>query len=198
MKLYQITFLGFIFFALLISSCNTPYTYKKRGYFHIDLPQKKYTTFNKQEYPYTFEYPEYAHIIKDTSFFDNSPENPWWINIDIPQLNGRIYLSYKDLSNNNFDTVIAEAYKMAYLKHTDIATGIKDSLMETPNKIEGIYFNLKGNTATANQFFLTDSTKHFIRGALYFDATPNEDSLALVNNFLKKDLLHLINTLRWK
>ena len=79
-----------------------------------------------------------------------------------------------------------------------MATGINDSLMRTPNGVDGIYFSLDGNTATANQFFLTDSTRHFLRGALYFDAAPNADSLGIVNDFLKKDLLHLINTLRWK
>ena len=87
---------------------------------------------------------------------------------------------------------------MAYKQHVDVSTGIEDSLMQTPNGVEGIYFSLGGNTATANQFFLTDSTKHFLRGALYFDATPNADSLGIVNDFLKKDLQHLINTLKWK
>jgi gliding motility-associated lipoprotein GldD len=70
--------------------------------------------------------------------------------------------------------------------------------MITPNGAEGLYYSLKGNTATANQFFLTDSTRHFLRGALYFNAAPNEDSLGIVNNFLKQDLFHLINTLKWR
>lgn len=61
-----------------------------------------------------------------------------------------------------------------------------------------MYFDLGGNTATANQFFVTDTTKHFLRGALYFDATPNADSLSIVNDFLKKDLEHLINSLKWR
>jgi gliding motility-associated lipoprotein GldD len=87
---------------------------------------------------------------------------------------------------------------MAYKQHTDISTGINDSLMKTPNGVEGIYFSLRGNTATANQFFLTDSTKHFLRGALYFNTSPNEDSLGIVNDFLQEDLHHLINTLRWR
>jgi len=87
---------------------------------------------------------------------------------------------------------------MAYKQHVDVSTGIDDSLMRTPNGVEGVYFSLGGNTATANQFFLTDSTKHFLRGALYFDATPNADSLGIVNDFLKKDMLHLINTLKWR
>jgi gliding motility-associated lipoprotein GldD len=96
------------------------------------------------------------------------------------------------------DSLVNDAYKMAYKQNTEVATNIGDSLMRTPNGAEGIYFSLKGNTATANQFFLTDSVHHFFRGALYFDATPNEDSLGIVNDFLKKDLLHLINTLKWK
>jgi gliding motility-associated lipoprotein GldD len=79
-----------------------------------------------------------------------------------------------------------------------VATGIVDSQMVTPNGVEGIYFSLGGNTATANQFFLSDSVTHFLRGALYFDAAPNEDSLSIVNEFLKKDLQHLINTLKWQ
>jgi gliding motility-associated lipoprotein GldD len=87
---------------------------------------------------------------------------------------------------------------MVHKQHDEVSTGIDDSLMRTPHAVEGIYFSLKGNTATANQFFLTDSTHHFLRGALYFDAAPNEDSLRTVNEFLKQDLQHLINTLRWK
>ena len=187
-----LAFAGFIF------GCNSSYTYKKKGYFHIDFPEKKYRLFSEPGYPYTFEYPVYSNIIKDTSFFDTRPENDWWINIDFPRFGGRIYISYKEVKKNNFDSLVNDGFKMAYKQHTDISTGITDSLMKTPNGAEGIYFSLSGNTATANQFFLTDSVEHFLRGALYFNTSPNEDSLSIVNNFLKKDVLHLINTLKWK
>lgn len=191
-----------VFVVLLfttLTACNSPYTYKKKGYFAIDFPEKEYRLFDQPGYPYTFEYPVYANIIKDTSFFDSKPENPWWINIDIPWFRGRIYVSYKDIrSRNQMDSLVNDAFKMAYKQHTEVSTGIDDSLMRTPNNVEGIYYTLKGNTATANQFFLTDSTRHFLRGALYFDATPNEDSLGIVNDFLKTDLRHLINTLKWR
>lgn len=194
-------FFFLVFFLSLTSflfSCNSTYTYKKKGYFHIDFPEKKYQTFDQPGYPYTFEYPVYANVIKDTTFFDAKPENDWWINIDVPRFGGRIYISYKEVEKNNFDSLVNDGFKMAYRQHTDISTGINDSVMRTPNGVEGIYFSLSGNTATANQFFLTDSTKHFLRGALYFNAAPNEDSLGIVNEFLKKDVLHLINTLKWK
>jgi len=182
----------------IIFSCNSPYTYKKKGYFHIELPEKKYQEFDQPGYPYTFEYPVYSNVIKDTTFFDARPENDWWINIDVPRFGGRIYISYKEVEKNNFDSLVNDGFKMAYKQHTDVSTGINDSLMRTPNGVEGIYFSLSGNTATANQFFLTDSTKHFLRGALYINAAPNEDSLGIVNEFLKKDVLHLINTLKWR
>jgi gliding motility-associated lipoprotein GldD len=185
-------------FALLLAACNSNYPYKKKGYFRINLPEKKYRQFDQPGYPYSFEYPVYANILKDSTFFGDKAED-WWINIEVPELAGRIYISYKEIgARNKFDSLIDDAFKMAYRKHTDISTGIQDSVMRTPNGVEGIYFSLAGNTATSNQFFLTDSTKHFLRGALYFDAAPNEDSLSIVNDFLKKDMLHLINTLRWK
>ena len=188
-----------VFILFLNTACNSNYTYKKKGYFKIDLPEKKYRIFNQPGYPYSFEFPEYANVTKDSTFFGEATENPWWINIDIPSLGGRIYISYKEIGEKNkFDSLVNDGFKMAYKQHTDVSTGINESRIQTPNGIGGIYFNLKGNTATANQFFLTDTSKHFLRGALYFDATPNEDSLSVVNDFLKKDLDHLINTLQWK
>src|SRR5438128_2048032 len=84
-------------FTMLVCACNSPYIPKQEGYFKIPLPEKKYITFNEPSYPYTFEYPDYAHIVKDTTFFDSIPENPYWINIDFPQFAGRIYMSYKSI-----------------------------------------------------------------------------------------------------
>jgi gliding motility-associated lipoprotein GldD len=107
-------------------------------------------------------------------------------------------VSYKEIGKNKFDSLVNDAFKLSYKQHTYKASAIEDSAMVTPNNVHGMYFTLAGNTATANQFFLTDSTRHFLRGALYFAATPNEDSISIVNDFLKKDLLHLINTLKWK
>ncbi|MEO8582991.1 MAG: hypothetical protein ABI415_04290 [Flavitalea sp.] len=189
----------FLFITLFIfsCSCNSDYTIRQKGYFKIDLPQHRYQVFNDPVYPYSFEYPVYSKVVRDTSFFDDKPENPYWINIDFPSLNGKIYMSYKMVHANEFDKLVDDAFKLTY-KHSTKATGIKDSLIRTPNGISGIFFKVGGNAATAKQFFVSDSTKHFLRGALYFDATPNADSLALVNDFLEVDMKHLINTLKWK
>jgi gliding motility-associated lipoprotein GldD len=185
------------FYILLITSCNSDYTPKPRGYFKIDFPKKQYRLFDQPGYPYSFEYPVYANVVKDSSFFGEATENPWWINIDFPQFNGRVYVSYKEIGKNKFDKLINDAFTMTN-KHTLKAYSIDDSLISTPNHIHGVFFKVGGDVATANQFFLTDSTKHFLRGALYFDATPNEDSLGIVNRFLVDDVKHMINTFKWK
>lgn len=184
-------------FLLLIYSCNSEYTAKPRGYFQIEFPEKAYQSFNQPGYPYTFEYPVYARVTKDTSFFDVEAD-PYWLNIDVPQFGARIYVSYKDIGRNKFDSLVDDAFEMAYKQHTYKASGIEPVEFKTPAGISGVYITLRGNTATANQFFLTDSVNHFLRGALYFGATPNEDSISIVNDFLRKDMEHLINTLRWK
>jgi gliding motility-associated lipoprotein GldD len=188
-------FLLLIFFCL--QSCNSPYTPKRRGYFRIDFPQHEYQTFDRPGYPYSFEYPVYANVIKDSSFFDTVPENPYWINVDFPRFGARIYISYKQVGPNSYDKLTDDAFKMTY-KHASKASSIDQTVIHTPNGIGGIFFHVGGNAATAQQFFLTDTTRHFLRGALYFDTTPNEDSLAIVNNFLQEDLRHLINTFKWK
>lgn len=182
---------------VIFSACNSDYTPKPKGYFKIDFPQKQYRVFQQTGYPYSFEYPVYANVIKDSSFFGEATENPWWINIDYPQFNGRVHISYKQVGLNKLDKLVNDAFTMTN-KHNLKAYSIDDSLMVTPNNVHGLFFKVGGNVATANQFFLTDSVTHFLRGALYFDATPNEDSLGIVNRFVLEDLKHMINTFKWK
>ena len=183
--------------ALVLIACNSDYTVRRKGYFAIDFPKHEYQVFNKPGYPYTFEFPVYASVIQDTTFFEDKPENPYWINIDFPRFNAKIYVSYKDIGKNKFDDLIKDAFNLTY-KHVSKASDIRDSLMHTKMGITGIFFQAEGDVATAKQFFVTDSVKHFLRGALYFDATPNADSLGVVNDFLQADMKHLINTLQWK
>lgn len=215
MKLLSQKLIFAAFFFVLLS-CNSTYSHKKKAYFNVDFPAHIYQKFDTLDYPYSFEYPVYAHIIRDTTFFDVKPENDYWINIDFPQFNARIFLSYKiiggkvmlkkQMSNgsyldsagvNRFDLLVNDAYKLTN-KNSEIATSISDSFMVTPNNISGVFFKVGGNAATARQFFLTDSTRNFIRGALYFSSSPNADSLRPVHDFFQQDILHLINTFKWK
>jgi len=215
-KNWQIHRLIYFLFALLFISCNSNYTSKKEGYFKIDFPKKVYTTFNDPAFPYSFEYPVYARIAKDSSYFNEGSNNPFSINIVFPSFNGTIFISYKNVGGtsvykvknpdgsyrdstgkNSFEKMVNDSYNLTY-KNDIKAYSIEDSVMHTPNNITGVFFKLSGNVATAKQFFLSDTLHHFLRGALYFDATPNEDSLRPVNAFLQEDMKHLINTLKWK
>jgi gliding motility-associated lipoprotein GldD len=185
-------------FAGTFFSCHSAYTPKPRGYFRISFPEKSYRLFDEPGYPYTFEYPVYAKIVKDTSFFNHKPENPWWINIEFPQFNGKIYISYKIIgSKYTLDKLVNDAYTMTY-KNTVRADAIVPVQFSTPNHVSGIFYNVSGNAATARQFFATDSTRHFLRGALYFYAVPNADSLKPVLGFVEKDMWHLLETLKWR
>lgn len=184
--------------GIFLSACNSDFVQKERGYFKIDFPKKQYQVFDRPGFPYSFEYPVYGTIIQDSLFFEEKAENPYWINIDFPQFECRLHLSYKEIGKHKFDSLVNDAFTMSYKQHTTRASAIQSQPFTTPNGVSGVYFTLKGNAATANQFFATDSVKHFLRGALYFNATPNEDSLRPVNNFLREDMQHLINTLRWK
>jgi gliding motility-associated lipoprotein GldD len=193
----HLSVLLFVVCLLTSFSCNSPYVPKPTGYFKIDFPEKEYRLFDEPTFPYTFEYPLYAAIIRDTSFFGDTPENPWWINLDFPQFHGRVYISYKVIGQYKLDKLLNDAFNLTN-KQSVKASYINDSLIATPNNVHGMYFRVSGDVATANQFFLTDSTKNFLRGALYFDATPNQDSLQPVNDFLVRDLMHLINTFKWR
>lgn len=182
----------------------------------MTFPERGYTLFDQEGYPYSFEYPVYAKVVKDSTYFDNNPENPYWINIDFPQFGGKIFLSYKIIGGkviykikqqngtykdsagiNAFDRLVNDAFMLTN-KNESNATSIRDSLVKTPNGITGVYFRVGGNAATSRQFFLTDTTRNFFRGALYFDVTPNADSLRPVLDFLQADIDHLINTFRWR
>ena len=196
-KKYSIICFAAIICLLIVTACNSTFTPKPRGYFKTNFPEHQYKLFNEPGYPYQFEYPVYAAVVKDSTFFEDKAENPWWINIDFAQFDSRLYISYKELPKNNFSKMVNDAYNLTY-KHSYKASFIDDSLFHTPNNVTGVLFKVGGNAATANQFFLTDSIHHFLRGALYFNAPPNEDSLKPVNDFLLQDLKHLINTFQWK
>jgi gliding motility-associated lipoprotein GldD len=185
---------------LLYTACEQTYTPKPRGYFQITFPKREYRVFDQPGYPYTFEYPVYANIVKDSLFFGQKTENPYWINVEFPTLNGKIYMSYKEIGKgeNDFQKLVNDAFKMTY-KHTYKAEYIEEKSIGNPdNNIYGLFYDVGGNAASAKQFYVTDSVKHFLRGALYFDAAPNADSLAPVHKFLQEDMLHLVETLKWR
>jgi len=178
--------------VVLISACHQPYSPKPRGFFRIDLPQKNYLA-SDSSLPYLFEYPDYTTITPDPQ----APNEKYWININYPAYKATLHLSYKDVSGNLFN-YLEDAYTLVS-KHIPKADAINDSVVfDNDRKVFGLTYRIEGSgAASPYQFFVTDSTAHFLRGALYFKTTPNNDSLAPVIDFIISDVHHLINTLHW-
>lgn len=175
-----------------ILSCQSPFAPKPRGYFRIDLPEKSYQKFDTT-YPYKFEYPTYATISES----EHAQGEKYWINIQFKSFDATLHISYK-LVNGNLITYLEDAYTLA-TKHIPKADAIYDSLIIERNRdLFGLMYQIEGSeVASPYQFLLTDSTSHFVRGALYFNTIPNNDSLQPVIKFLKQDIDHIINTFSW-
>ena len=180
---------------LVAPSCSNDFTPKPRGYFRIALPEKKYILLDSV-YPYKFEYPAYARITNDPL----SPLEKNWINIEMPVFHGRIHISYKSLVDKNLLVKYTEDTRTLALKHMAKASGIRNIAINDPGrKMYGLVYEINGmGAASPYQFYLTDSTRHFLRGSLYFDVVPNNDSLAPVIDFVKSDIQHLFETINWK
>ena len=188
-----IRFLFFTFLLLGMLSCEQAYTPKPRGYFRIDLPEKQYLSFDTI-FPYSFEYPVYSIISNDP----HSPEEKYWINLNFPDFKATVHISYKHI-DGNLVTYLEDAHTLV-TKHIAKADAIYDSLIVDRNRnLFGLAYELQGSgAASPYQFFLTDSSTNFVRGALYFNTVPNNDSLEPVIAFIKKDIVHLFSTFNWK
>ena len=184
---------------ILITGCNEKYTPKPRGFFRINFPEKSYARLGN-DYPFDFEVPDYARIKNDRQ----NPEEKYWINVVVPENKAEIHLSYYNLQNNKAKTrellikLMEETRSLAY-KHSIKATSIDEQVFI--NKAENVFgtiYRIKGNAASPMQFFLTDSTRHFLRGAFYIREVPDIDSLRPVIDFYEPDVIRMIESTIWK
>jgi gliding motility-associated lipoprotein GldD len=181
--------------ALLSIRCGRDYTPKPRAYFRIDLPAKEYKSLS-DGFPYHFEIPVYAVINPYRGKWNDGDTSDYWINVEYPQFHGRVHLTYKRI-RNNLENMVTDAHTYAY-KHSVKADAIIQSEFDNAQtRVFGVLFDIKGNTASSVQFYATDSTRHFLRGALYFDCEPNKDSLAPVREFLRADMVRMMESLTW-
>jgi len=180
--------------AVLGCSQEVEYTPKPKGYNRIDLPLHQYNLL-QESHPYIFEYSASARILKDTFGI----AEPDWIHIYYPTLRADIQITYKDIRNNpkRLIELINDAHKLAS-KHQIKADAIEESVIKTPSGKTAALFELSGEVPSQFQFYTTDSTQHFLRGALYFPTATHNDSLAPIIEFVKEDIIHLLNTTRWK
>ena len=166
--------------------CTTAVQPKPMAYLRLDYPEAKYTTTEKRGF-FTFE---------QNTFAECTPTTASNFNLVYPEMKATVYLNYNQV-NQNLDSLLNDAYKLPY-KHLSKAESIPERIFVNPqNKVYGTLFTVVGNAASQYQFFLTDSTDHFLVGSLYFYAKPNYDSIYPAVKYIEKDLVRLMETLQW-
>jgi putative hemolysin len=187
------SFMLFILSSFLLTSCDEEYTPKPKGFFRIALPAKEYKPFSASGCPFSFEMPVYASEARDSS----PGSGPCFMDIQFPAFRATVYLTYKPVANDLQKLV--EEHRSMTMKHIPKANAIDEEAYADPaNRVFGSRYTVKGNAASSTQFYLTDSTSHFIRGSLYFYSLPQPDSIAPVLTFINGDIRHLVETFRWK
>ena len=188
--------------TLFVTACGgeSDYSPKPRGFYRINFPERGYRQFESDQ-PFTFQYPKYAVMERDTL---SKPTGrllnmQTLLNMQFPQFNATLHLSYETIpSQKIFDELIEDAHKFAF-KHTVKATSIDEGIINYPDrKVYGIYYTIDGNAASSVQFYLTDSVKNYLRGALYFNSEPRLDSIQPVLDFVKQDVDMMIKSFKWK
>ncbi|MFC2114224.1 gliding motility lipoprotein GldD [Bacteroidota bacterium] len=179
--------------VLFFISCRENYTPKPKAYFRINYPAHQYQLYHA-DCNFSFEYPTYAEVEPDKT----RGAEPCWINVHYLPFNARLHISYKPVSGiESFYQLTEDTREMVY-KHVPKADAIAETLIQTDNGIYGMLYELEGSTASALQFFVSDSIANYLRGSLYFDSRINRDSLEPVIEFLKVDIQRMISTFEWK
>lgn len=181
-----------VFFSLLLTACGKTYIPKPYGYFRVEMPEQTYRRLDTLNLPFTFDVPAGVKITDRAT-----KEDKYWIDLSYPYLNANIYCSYKPVKGNLME-LLEDTRRIVY-KHSIKADGIKEKVFENEVKeVHGILYDLKGNTASSLQFILTDSSTHFFRAALYFNNVPNKDSIAPMADYVRDDMIRLMESFEWK
>jgi gliding motility-associated lipoprotein GldD len=190
----QSTILFWFISLLFLASCSADYQPKPKGYNRLVLPKQEYQSL-PDSLPYEFEYSKSAKLMKDTSWVSGKH----WVEIYYPTLKANIHITYKKV--NGKEAILKELLNDAYnltSKQQIKANGIDEVITRTPSGKTAVIAEISGEVPSQFQFTMTDSSKNFLRGALYFNTRVQNDSLAPAIDFMKKETLHLINTLEWR
>lgn len=186
-------FFPLAFLVLGCFACETNWLPKPPGYNRIDLPKHEYIRL-EEGYPYQFDFSTQSQVEADS--FNLTEKD--WINLNYKKLGAKVHLTYKKIDKNtDFQVLSNDAFNLT-AKHQIKAYGIEEVVLLTPNGYSAVVAELTGEVPTQFQFFVTDSTTHFLRGALYFNTALKNDSLAPVIEYIKIDLAHLINTVNFE
>ncbi|MBB4080380.1 gliding motility-associated lipoprotein GldD [Lewinella aquimaris] len=173
---------------------------KPRSYPRVEYPVRAYTTLGADYCPFTFERPASTRVLRETSYFDEAPADSCWFNLKLaPALNGTLHFSYYPVSSYaQWEELRDEAFQLVGV-HNQRASDIQEIVVHRDSaRVHGVAFDIAGPAASPFQFFLTDTTHHFLRGALYFETQVNPDSLAPVIEYVKEDIFRIVETLEWR
>ncbi|WP_288339974.1 gliding motility lipoprotein GldD [uncultured Roseivirga sp.] len=192
-KTFNLIFASTIILGAILS-CEEVYLPKPKGFNRIDLPEPRYQIL-PDTFPYNFQYSDHSVLTRD----DSKNAERYWVNLIYPQFDAIVQITYKSLVDprNQPQVLLNEAFELA-MKHNVKAYGIEESLIKIPNGQVASVTELEGEVPTQFQFFTSDSTHHFFRGALYFNTATKNDSLAPVIEYIKTDMIHLLNSFEWK
>ena len=185
--------------VIIIFSCREEAVIlpKPRAYPKVEFPNKVYEKVQLEDCAFQFEKPVYSNVVKDEFFFDEKTPDPCWFDIVYPQFNGKLHCSYYPVDGRVvFDSLVTDAFELVS-KHRIKANYRDEFRIDKGNNVSGILFDLGGPVASPMQFFLTDSTQHFFRAALYFENKVNPDSMSIIHEFVKEDISKMIDSFSW-
>lgn len=173
---------------------------KPRSYPRVMYPERAYEKKQSAYCQFSFDAPASSSLIREELFFDRTPPDSCWFDLKLaPELNGSIHFSYYPIdSEGTWEGLLDEAFQLVGV-HNDRASDIQEiAIHRNEANVHGVAFDIAGPAASPFQFFLTDSTNHFLRGALYFDAEVQPDSIAPVVAFVKEDIFRLVESFEWE
>jgi gliding motility-associated lipoprotein GldD len=185
----------FIILLLTLSACSSDKipVPKPPTYLRLELPDHQYSTYNGN-CGYSFQS---AKIFTVKDVVDSSGTMTCHKDIHLGTLNGVIHFSFINMTEP-LSTYVNYANDKVD-EHKLKATAIEDfRLINGKKRVFGTFFELKGDVASPYQFYLTDSTSRFVSGVVYFNSRPNYDSLKPSLDYLKLDLMKMVETFEWK
>ena len=181
--------MSWIYIALIVVlvSCKEEVLPKPKAQLRLEYPAPAYDMV-KTDCPYTFE---------KSTMVNLKVNNKCWVNIDYPELRATVNMTYRPVENN-LKELFLEAEKLTF-NHTIKADGISSiPYANRDKKVYGSIFEVTGNAASPLQFHLTDSVRHFITGAVYFNVQPNYDSIKPAISYIQNDIVRMIESMEWK
>ena len=176
-----------LFVGLCCLSCADDVLPKPKGQLRLEYPEPNYQL---AETACTYEFD--VNTLGTVSYKpDCSAE------ISYPLMDGTLYLTYRQV-NGDIENLLRDAQKITYEHVVKADNILEERYINEQQQVYGMFYDVSGNAASQSQFYVTDSTRHFITGSIYFRAKPNYDSIYPAAIYLKKDIKQLMETIRWK